>query len=111
MKNFTLLSTQKIKASGLRLIFRCCTKVIFAAFLLLISFNVVAQTETLSTGSYIINMGVVPQTQSNVLKPYGLIYDLLKNYNVPIKWVISQTKLKDGADFSYNGTNYKDQPI
>lgn len=66
-----------------------------------------AQNETLSTGSYIINMGVVPQTQSNALKPYGLMYDLLKNYNVQVKWVISQTKGKDGADFTYNGIQYK----
>lgn len=66
-----------------------------------------AQTETLSTGSYIINMGITPQTQTNALKPYGLMYDLLKNNNVPIKWVISQTKVKDGADFTYNGVQYK----
>ena len=64
-------------------------------------------TETLSTGSYIINMGVTPQTNTNGLKPYGLIYDLLKNNNVPIKWVISQTKVKDGADFTYNSVDYK----
>lgn len=67
----------------------------------------IAQPETLSTGSYIINMGVVPQTQSNALKPYGLVYDLLKNHNVQVKWVISQSKLKDGADFTYNGAEYK----
>ncbi len=71
------------------------------------SLNVLGQIETLGTGSYIINMGVVPQTTSNGLKPYGLIYDLLKNYNVPIKWVISPTKVKDGADFRYNGVDYK----
>ena len=66
-----------------------------------------AQTETLSTGAYIINMGVVPQTQSNALKPYGLVYDLLKNHSTQIKWVISPTKVKDGADFTYNGVQYK----
>ena len=68
---------------------------------------VFAQTETLGTGSYIINMGVVPQTQSNALKPYGLVYDLLKNHGVHIKWVISATKVKDGPDFTYNGVQYK----
>jgi hypothetical protein len=31
----------------------------------------------------------------------------MRNYNVPIKWVISQTKLKDGTDFIYNGVAYK----
>lgn len=66
-----------------------------------------AATETFGTGSYIINMGVVPQTVSNGLKPYGLIYDLLKHDQVPVKWVISPTKVKDGADFIYNGVQYK----
>lgn len=60
-----------------------------------------AQTTTFPTGSYIINMG------SNPLSPYGLIYDLLKNNLVPIYWVISPTKVKDGADFTYNGVNYR----
>jgi hypothetical protein len=67
--------------------------------LLLKSFS--AQNETLGTGSYIINMGVVPQTRTNALKPYGLVYDLLNTYHVPVKWGISQTKIKD-ADFAYN---------
>jgi Bacterial Ig domain/Bacterial cadherin-like domain len=67
-----------------------------------------AQTETLSTGSFIINMGATnPNTIANGLKPYGLIYDVIRNYKVPVKWVISQTKLKDGADFTYNGILYK----
>ena len=72
-----------------------------------LGFNLFAQTETLGTGSFIINMGITPQTQTNGLKPYGLIYDLLLNNNVPIKWVISQTKAKDGTDFTYNGVQYK----
>ncbi len=80
---------------------------VLALSLFLFVKNASAQTETLSTGSYIINMGVVPQTEANALKPYGLVYDLLKNYNVRIKWVISQTKLKDGTDFTYNGVDYK----
>lgn len=66
-----------------------------------------AVVETLSTGSYIINMGVVPQTTNNAIKPYGLVYDLIKTYKIPIKWVIGQSKGKDGADFNYNGVAYK----
>lgn len=66
-----------------------------------------AATETLATGSYIINMGVVPQTVANGLKPYGLVYELLNTYQIPVKWVISPTKLKDGADFVYGGVSYK----
>lgn len=67
-----------------------------------------SQTETFSTGSFIINMGATnPNTINNGLKPYGLIYDLIRNYQCPIKWIISQTKLKDGVDFTYNGVGYK----
>jgi hypothetical protein len=84
------------------------SKLLFTLYLTLISFTIVkAQTETISSGSFIINMGVVPQTVGNALKPYGMIYDLMRNNNVPIKWVIGQTKVKDGADFTYNGTAFK----
>ena len=90
---------------------KCSPKTILAVFIVglssITSMSAVAQTETLSSGAYVINMGVVPQTPLNGLKPYGLVYDLLKNYNVPIKWVISSTKVKDGADFNYNGVDYK----
>lgn len=63
-------------------------------------------TETIKAGSYIINMGVVPQTIGNGLKPYGLVYDLLKTYKIPVKWVINTSKAKDGIDFTHNGINY-----
>lgn len=66
-----------------------------------------AQTETFPSGSYIINMGITPQTQSNGLRPYGLIYDLLKNDKIPVKWVISQTKGIDGIDFSFQGVDFR----
>ncbi len=82
--------------------------------LLVISFIVVfnqlsfSQTSvTFNTGSYIVNMGIVPQTIANGLKPYGLVYDLIKNYDVPVYWVIGDSKLKDGVDFNYNGVDYK----
>lgn len=66
-----------------------------------------AQTETLSTGSFIINMGITPQTSNNALRPYGMIYDLTKNYQVPIKWVIDPAKAKDGIDFTHNSISYR----
>jgi hypothetical protein len=66
-----------------------------------------AATETIPTGSYIINMGITPATYSNGLEPYGMIYDLMVNYKVPIKWIIEPTKAKDGADFVHNGVTYK----
>ncbi len=78
--------------------------------LLLLGINIptfAQTTETLSSGAFVINMGVTPPTANNALKPYGLLYEILKNNSGPIKWVISPTKLKDGVDFTYNGVEYR----
>lgn len=64
-------------------------------------------TETISTGSFIVNMGVTPQTFANGLKPYGMIYELTNTYNVPVKWIINPAKAKDGNDFWHNSVAYK----
>lgn len=64
-----------------------------------------------AAGAYIINMGVTPQTDNNALKPYGMIYDLIKNYNVKIIWIIKPDKEKDGVDFKYNGIDFKGGPF
>jgi hypothetical protein len=67
-----------------------------------------AQTnETIATGAFIVNMGITPQNDGNGLKPYGMLYDLLLNYQVPIKWVINSSKGRDGIDFTHNGTTYR----
>lgn len=74
----------------------------------LLTYQTFAQTtETLSSGAFIINMGVTPPTVNNSLKPYGLVYAALKNFSGPVKWVINPTKAKDGTDFTYNGVQYK----
>ena len=62
-------------------------------------------------GSYIIDMGSATQTVNNGLKPYGFIYDLIKNLNVPVEWAISPTKAKDGTDFTYNAKAYRGGPF
>lgn len=80
-----------------------------AALLLTISTGLIAQTTTntvIPSGSFIVNMGIVPQTVANGLKPYGMVYALLKA-NCPVEWVINPTKAKDGTDFTYNGVAYK----
>ena len=70
-----------------------------------------AQTSTvIPSGSFIINMGIVPQTIANGMKPYGLIYALLNNHT-PVDWVINSSKAKDGVDFAYNGVNYSGGPF
>jgi len=62
-------------------------------------------------GSFIIDMGIIPQTYNNGLKPYGLVYDLVVNHQVPVLWVINPLKLKDGTDFTHNGVSYKGGPF
>ena len=67
--------------------------------------------ETIPAGSYIIDMGVQPQTVNNALKPYGLVWHLLHYFEVPVKWAINPNKEKDGIDFTYNGTAYRGGPF
>ncbi len=62
---------------------------------------------TFTPGSFIVNMGITPQTYENGLLPYGMVYELMTDHKVPVYWVIDTTKSKDGADFSYDGTDYK----
>ena len=72
---------------------------------------------TLSPGALIIDMGIVPQTQANALKPYGLIFDLIKNYQIEVEWIINPNKASnkninfDDIDFSYNGTDFRGGPF
>jgi hypothetical protein len=92
--------------------FRYMFLVIFLTGILTLNVNrVYGQTETMSAGSFIINMGVSPQTINNALRPYGMIYDLTKNHQVPIRWVINPSKGKDGVDFTFNGVSYRGGPF
>lgn len=63
--------------------------------------------ETLPSGSFIIDMGSTTPTIGTGLKPYGLIYEMMTVQQIPVKWCINGSKLKDGTDFSYNGIDYK----
>ncbi|GEM_PF-3977829 len=67
--------------------------------------------QPIPVGSFIINMGVQPQTAANALKPYGLVWQLLHTHNIPIIWSINSTKLKDGVDFTYEGVDYRGGPF
>lgn len=79
--------------------------------ILFFSLNASAQqgsVELIKTGAYIINMGNTNTgTMNDDLRPYGLIYDLIRNHQVPIKWAINPNKSKDGIDFTHNGVNYR----
>ncbi|MEN6549682.1 MAG: hypothetical protein ABFE07_26850, partial [Armatimonadia bacterium] len=65
-----------------------------------------AALTTFPAGAYIINMGVVPQTVSNGLRPYGLVYDIVTNSRIPLYWSINPAKSKDGVDFVADGISF-----
>ncbi len=86
----------------------------FLNFILFLLFSVVllslkaqSQQQNFAEGSYIINMGERPQSHQNALKPYGLLYELLQNHEVEVKWIINPDKEKDGIDFSCGEKDYR----
>lgn len=66
-----------------------------------------SKTEVIAKGSYALNLGITPQTKSNALKPYGFLYQLLKENPVEVKWVINPDKQKDGIDFSIENQDFR----
>jgi hypothetical protein len=75
--------------------------------------QLLAQTSTvIPAGSYIIDMGKSPQTVNNALKPYGLVYAIIKHTQTPVEWVIKSGKTTyTGVDFTHNGKSYKGGPF
>jgi hypothetical protein len=91
----------------------CLTLLFFQLTFFSALIGVNAQTPTNQTfpaNSIIIDMGMMPQTVGNGLKPYGLVYALLQA-KVPVAWAINQSKTKDAADFTLNGYDYKGGPF
>lgn len=80
-----------------------------AILLLLLGFSSTmwAADETFSSGAYIIDMGQSSQTIAKGLKPYGLVYSLIVDQQVAVRWSINPTKAKDGTDFNVGGKDYK----
>ncbi len=77
-----------------------------------------SNTESFPQGSCIIDMGVTPQTEANGLKPYGLLYQLVNIYRVPVYWSINPGKSYvnaaakvDETDFSLDGISFKGGPF
>ena len=56
-------------------------------------------SKTFTAGAYIIDMGQNSAINKG-LKPYGLVYALIHDYNVPVYWSINSSKIKDGVDFT-----------
>lgn len=86
---------------------RILKTILLALLAMLFSLSTKAQAETFPPNSFIINMGVESQTMQNAARPYGMIYDLIQIYKVPIKWVINPDKIKDGVDFTFEGNQFK----
>lgn len=77
---------------------------------ILLSLQASAVIETIKQGSKIIRMNVdspTTITYNNGAKPFGLMYVLINNFKVPIKWAINPSKVKDGIDFTHNGIAYR----
>src|SRR5262249_34865457 len=53
--------------------------------------HVLAQ-QTFASGSLVVDMGQATQTVGNALKPYGLVYDMVTNFKVPVNWAINPAK-------------------
>lgn len=117
-KKFSILKITELALSGINILQGLLSfgsahfiKGLVSLLILISSFSLEGQTESIPVGSYIINMGVTPQTANNALKPYGMIYDLIKNHRVGVKWVINPSKAKDGVDFIHNGVSYRGGPF
>src|SRR5213078_141721 len=54
--------------------------------------RVIPTATTFAAGAYLIDMGQTTQTVGNALKPYGLVYDMVTNYKVPVNWAINPAK-------------------
>jgi len=69
-------------------------------------------------GSYIIDMGVMPQTINNGLAPYGLLYELVNIAKIPVYWsvkkdksFVNQNAKQDQVDVIVNSKSYKGGPF
>jgi hypothetical protein len=114
IRKYMQMINQRLKGTHLPSVqsdFLNTSRILFLSAFLFVSILLKAQTETISTGSFIINMGITPQTVGNGLKPYGMIYDLIKNHKVNVIWSINPNKEKDGIDFIHNGITYRGGPF
>jgi hypothetical protein len=91
---------------GVRIIKFCLMLLLFLSVS-----NVWSQTKFIPKGSVVIDMGVVPQTTGNAMKPYGLVYSLIKDYATPVIWSVNTSKGFEGIDFTVDGKDFKGGPF
>jgi uncharacterized repeat protein (TIGR01451 family) len=65
-----------------------------------------ATNVTIGPGAYIIDMGQATQSYATGLRPYGLVYSLIRSLQIPVLWAISNTKARGGVDFTAGGKTY-----
>ncbi len=94
-----------VLTSYTRSVIRSFLSLMSVLFLLSLSSNGQNSIVDYSPGAYVIDMGKPVQTVANGLKPYGLVYALIKA-GIPVDWAIDDAKTKDGKDFSKNGNYY-----
>ena len=65
---------------------------------------------TFDAGAYIVDMGQSSDPSVDLL-PYGFVYELMANQQIPVSWAIRSDKVKDGIadeiDFSVDGVDYR----
>ena len=65
-----------------------------------------------AAGACLIDMGQEGQTIANGLRPYGLVYDLITNAQVPVDWIINSAKVAlTDTDVTIDGTDYAGGPF
>lgn len=90
------------------LIYKICAT---ALLIILFVINSNAQSQTIPAGSVIIDMGVLPQSINNAIKPYGLVYELVHDRYIPVIWSVNPLKAKDGIDFTVDGRDFSGGPF
>lgn len=63
--------------------------------------------ETFSPGSLIINLEENPHTSSKTIKAFGMIYDLIRNHDVPVKWIMARPDENSQDEFNFNSVVYR----
>ncbi len=82
----------------------------FLTVLLLALVAVTLHAQSLPPGSLIVPMHTGTGGQNDVLKAYGLVYDLLA-HNIPVSWAFSKTKIHGGPDFTAAASQVMDRSI
>ncbi len=62
--------------------------------------------EAFAQGSLIVNLQENDQNASKSIKAYGMIYDLIQNYKVPVKWIMPHAEENNQTAFKYNSVSY-----